>query len=275
MIIDIIDVIVPPPILPDYTKGVKAESYLEDSASFSAWLRRCRELTQQQYRIKDEAIDALWRTLICNRTNLYKRPGPEYHMSFRAWSTLFAIVERWRMNKHPVTKVLDSYFFHCLASLIITFIQLMRISHVLQGRSPIIQFALAIAIHLAARHMQTDVLLLILRWLVHYIFLHPQKERVARDIDTLVPATYLYSESFGNFISGRTFCTTRAGRVGMVHTDSLPGDHVVVFCGSPSPFVVRLTEGGRFLLVGDAYVHGCMEWSLDTSDDGVDNVFIV
>jgi hypothetical protein len=274
VIIDTIDVIVPPPSLPDYNKGVNAESYLQGSAGLSAWLRRCRELTQQRYGNPDEAIDAFWRTLICNCTNLYKRPGSDYLQSFQAWSTSFSIVERWMTHQHPVTKVLDSYMFRWIVALVLTFVQLMRIIHILDGRSPAVQFAIAMAVHVAARYMQTDVLLLILRWITHYIFVRPQQLAVAKDIDTLIPATHLYSESFGNFISGRTFCTTKAGRVGLVHIDVVSSDQVVIFCGSPLPFILRKAEGGMHTLVGDAYIHGCMEWSPEIRNDGVLDILI-
>ena len=58
---------------------------------------------------------------------------------------------------------------------------------------------------------------------------------------------------------GRTLIVTENGLyVGLAPDTCREGDCFVVFLGCPSPMVLRVTEDGKFLLLGECYVHGLM-----------------
>jgi hypothetical protein len=61
---------------------------------------------------------------------------------------------------------------------------------------------------------------------------------------------------------GQTYLTTCDGRLGLGSCRIQPGDHLIVFYGGKSVYVLREKEGIEgFGLVGDAFVHGLMELS--------------
>ena len=60
----------------------------------------------------------------------------------------------------------------------------------------------------------------------------------------------------------RTFFKTKNGLMGMGPYCLRPGDHIVDFEGSVTPFVIRRTKDGCHKLVGDAYIH-CMKSRTD------------
>ncbi|KAK0707169.1 hypothetical protein B0T21DRAFT_416338 [Apiosordaria backusii] len=62
-------------------------------------------------------------------------------------------------------------------------------------------------------------------------------------------------------VPGRGFATTTAGYIGLVPPQAQEGDVVAVLFGAAVPYVLRKrpqNEGGGFVLVGDAFVHGLM-----------------
>ncbi|KAI9768897.1 MAG: hypothetical protein M1839_003851 [Geoglossum umbratile] len=69
------------------------------------------------------------------------------------------------------------------------------------------------------------------------------------------------------FTTGRNFCVTQRGHMGLVPALSEDGDAVVIFLGATTPHILRQvvhTEDGknslkRYKLVGEAYIHGMMD----------------
>ncbi|KAK4163290.1 heterokaryon incompatibility protein-domain-containing protein [Cladorrhinum sp. PSN259] len=60
--------------------------------------------------------------------------------------------------------------------------------------------------------------------------------------------------------TGRKFCVTKKGFMGMVPPGTREGDLLVILYGLYTPFVVRPVEGSeRVRIVGEAYVHGMMD----------------
>lgn len=63
------------------------------------------------------------------------------------------------------------------------------------------------------------------------------------------------------------FTTTRRGFIGWAHPEAQQGDQIYLFSGCSVPVILRSTTGGRFNVVGDAYVHGCMNGEGIEQDD--------
>ncbi|PMD30290.1 HET-domain-containing protein [Hyaloscypha variabilis F] len=60
------------------------------------------------------------------------------------------------------------------------------------------------------------------------------------------------------YMEGRSFCITKEKRVCSCSSKIESGDVIAAFCGADRLFVLRPTGGGRYRLVGDAYVDGLM-----------------
>jgi len=57
----------------------------------------------------------------------------------------------------------------------------------------------------------------------------------------------------------RLFAITASGRFALVPRFSRPKDLCIVSPGMKVPLIARSRDGGRFSLVGDAYIHGTMD----------------
>ncbi|MCJ1247647.1 hypothetical protein MMC30_004862 [Trapelia coarctata] len=74
----------------------------------------------------------------------------------------------------------------------------------------------------------------------------------------------------------RPFFATKNGRIGRGAAAMRAGDAVCVFYSAGPVFVLRPKDDGSNELVGDAYVHGCMDLeSLPPSDRGPDREFVI
>ncbi|KAG5801810.1 hypothetical protein H9Q74_014141 [Fusarium xylarioides] len=77
---------------------------------------------------------------------------------------------------------------------------------------------------------------------------------------------------------GRSFFSTRDGRLGRGPAGLQQGDMICCFYGAGPLFILRSTlqDNGVTQLVGDAYIFGCMDFdSLDKSDEIENEVFII
>lgn len=55
------------------------------------------------------------------------------------------------------------------------------------------------------------------------------------------------------------FFTTQGGLMGLGALSMIPGDSIWLFPSAEVPYILREnSDRGRFMLVGDAYVHGIM-----------------
>lgn len=64
-------------------------------------------------------------------------------------------------------------------------------------------------------------------------------------------------ETMINVAEGRRFFATLGGYMGLGPPGMRPGDLTCVFLGGPVPWVIR-QEGKEYVLIGECYVHGCM-----------------
>ena len=73
-------------------------------------------------------------------------------------------------------------------------------------------------------------------------------------------------------------CITRMGRLGLASAKAKPGDRVCVLLGGHVPFVLRRCEGSeedQHVLVGEAYVHGCMHGEVVRGAEGKVSEFLL
>ena len=70
-----------------------------------------------------------------------------------------------------------------------------------------------------------------------------------------------YLQAVENNLQRKAFCTQR-GYKGLVPVGAEVGDLLCVFLGADLPSVVRKVEGGRYRLVGEAYIQGNMDGEL-------------
>jgi hypothetical protein len=55
----------------------------------------------------------------------------------------------------------------------------------------------------------------------------------------------------------RPFLSSK-GYVGLAPDHVQEGDLIVIFFGGKFPYIIRKTDDGRFIFIGEAYVHGIM-----------------
>ncbi|KAG1749636.1 heterokaryon incompatibility protein-domain-containing protein [Suillus paluster] len=70
--------------------------------------------------------------------------------------------------------------------------------------------------------------------------------------------THNFVRTFLWMCSARRVFSTERGDLGISHQSARVGDEVVVLPGAAVPFVVREVEGGAYILIGEAFVHGAM-----------------
>jgi hypothetical protein len=70
--------------------------------------------------------------------------------------------------------------------------------------------------------------------------------------------THKFVGTFLRMCSARRVFSTEQGDLGIAHQGARVGDEVVVVPGAAVPFVVREVEGGAYVLIGEAFVHGAM-----------------
>lgn len=90
---------------------------------------------------------------------------------------------------------------------------------------------------------------------------HLQAVGTAISPANLDPDVRQYAELLRKVTRRRRFFATRGGRIGLGPVDTKAGDTVAVAFYCPTPYVLRRRgggDGGRWVLVGEAYVHGIM-----------------
>lgn len=65
------------------------------------------------------------------------------------------------------------------------------------------------------------------------------------------------------------------GHVGLVPANAEPGDYICIFLGLAVPFVLRAVTGGKFRLIGEAYVYGIMDGEWLDDDREISTFFLV
>lgn len=69
---------------------------------------------------------------------------------------------------------------------------------------------------------------------------------------------------------GHTFFFSSNGNMGIGTNELQVDDRIVLFCGAPTPMIVRAVEDDRFKIVGPAYIEGLMQgecWSAEGLED--------
>ena len=68
----------------------------------------------------------------------------------------------------------------------------------------------------------------------------------------------LYIKPFEDICGHRNLITTADGDLGLTPDICAQGDHIWLFPGSKAPIVLRSLADGKVMVIGEAYVHGCM-----------------
>ncbi|KAG0699725.1 heterokaryon incompatibility protein-domain-containing protein [Suillus ampliporus] len=84
------------------------------------------------------------------------------------------------------------------------------------------------------------------------------KVAVAAGDRARLKVTHKFAGTFMWMCSARRVFSTERGDLGIAHQGARVGDEVVVLPGAAVPFVVREVEGGAYILIGEAFVHGAM-----------------
>jgi hypothetical protein len=88
------------------------------------------------------------------------------------------------------------------------------------------------------------------------------KKQLAKNIDELMLKAFPFENATAAWVSGRVFCRTKRGNMGMVPSRSVKGDVVCAFLGGRTSFIIRPKEDGFFQLIGACYIHGMMNGEL-------------
>jgi hypothetical protein len=81
-------------------------------------------------------------------------------------------------------------------------------------------------------------------------------------LPTKLPPMTAFLDTLNQVISERCLISTERGRLGLAPGSAKPGDSVAFIRNSRVPFTIRRVEGGRYELVGEAYIHGLMNGEL-------------
>lgn len=85
-------------------------------------------------------------------------------------------------------------------------------------------------------------------------------DRVTEEMAEYFKAADRYElRNIARAIAGRRLAVITKAYAGLVPTAAQRGDKIVVLKGFSVPFVMRRTSAGRFVLVGDCYIHGIMQ----------------
>jgi hypothetical protein len=77
-------------------------------------------------------------------------------------------------------------------------------------------------------------------------------------LPTKLPPMHAFLDVLNLVIGERCLISTERGRLGLAPNSTKPGDSVAFVRNSRVPFTIRRVEGGRYELVGEAYIHGLM-----------------
>ena len=66
--------------------------------------------------------------------------------------------------------------------------------------------------------------------------------------------------------------SSRNGFLGLGPKRAEPGDMICIFMGGQTPYIIRRGEGGRYRLIGDAYVHGIMDGEFMEQDPEIERI---
>lgn len=87
-------------------------------------------------------------------------------------------------------------------------------------------------------------------------------ERDTKLLDTVKRKANVFATAARRFTAGRQLFVTKDGRVGLGPASMDVGDRLLLVAGARMLFVVREIQEGMFELVGETYLHGCMDGEL-------------
>lgn len=89
--------------------------------------------------------------------------------------------------------------------------------------------------------------------------------RLSLMLNPLAYGFIAFWETMVNVAEGRRFFATLGGYMGLGPPGMRPGDVICVFLGGPVPWVIR-QEGNEYVLIGECYIHGCMNGEVITTE---------
>ncbi|KAI9876544.1 MAG: hypothetical protein M1830_006285, partial [Pleopsidium flavum] len=89
-------------------------------------------------------------------------------------------------------------------------------------------------------------------------FFSPEPPRFRDPRCVLNPRTKGYYLPVTNMAQGRVFLVTENGYMGLAPHGTRAGDKICVLLGGDMPVILRPEWDGRFMLIGECYVHGIM-----------------
>ncbi len=205
--------------------------------------------------------EAFWRTLICNASLDFTRPGPEYFESYKAWYSAYENTSRlmavgyWAMdflNWWPVSKGTDFALSVCI------FKKSLGLIEAFPGAKWFYWWYL-IVFGILNFKVGKRLYGSLLRWIVILIttLLMEDRRVLIKRIKEAEKQSGLYCKALDRFSSGRRLCITQKGAIGWVHKSARVGDKIALFRASRIPFTLREVRGG-YRLVCDCFLFGFM-----------------
>jgi hypothetical protein len=177
------------------------------------------------YPTNEGIFDAYWWALIFNKEDIEKEPSPELEWAYKNWNTTYAT---------------------CKDESLVQLVELMEQPRLELDQPP--QSLLGRVRRFASElYTQGQLLPVRAKLLVKYDLV----KRLMKDGAPFENAIFRYAP-------GRKFCTTTHGYMGWVPAAAQAGDSFYFFEDYKLPFVLR-SCGGRYKLVGDAYLHGLID----------------
>ena len=100
---------------------------------------------------------------------------------------------------------------------------------------------------------------------------HPQ-DFVGDTAEWRLDMSYDYRQNIGS--NDRRYLITQQGYLGLGPRCMQSGDVVCLFSGGTTPFIIRRGDEGKYLLVGEAYVHGMMEGEMMENHPEIEEIVL-
>ncbi|CCE34273.1 related to heterokaryon incompatibility protein (het-6OR allele) [Claviceps purpurea 20.1] len=224
-----------------------------------------------QYVTGEPMVEALWRTLIGNRTMHGELAPPEFAAQYEA------------MKAHDQVLITKAFIVIVIAIFAATPIVVLAIRLL-----PVLAHVGIVTVLLWMQYLYLKpalsflVLLPVFRWLyiwalvptlltlLWFLLTHWYATEMldsfakmgcstALTTSTLPADCAAYASSLATTVNRHALCVTREHMMGLVPLLARGGDMIVVMHGCDVPYVIRRTkEQGYYQLVGEAYVHGVM-----------------
>ncbi|KAK0746992.1 hypothetical protein B0T18DRAFT_412905 [Schizothecium vesticola] len=248
-----------------------------------------------QYPTREPLVEAIWRTMVANRTFDAERApasfGDDYAylqnldaikvFIFALVPVLFAVLGALLVAYYPLRFRPDNYYTFTAIFIIA---QVVTLPPSFQHDWRLVRGIPTVAVWLHWSVIMVLILTVLARWvyrsrrwLVQHVLVPFGPTTIMMNSASLARPTknWGFSNALALTSTKYSFCLTDKRRLtALVPLSAREGDQLAVFYGCGAPFVIRRHEAfGFYRLIGEAYVHGAMDGGVMRDETCVDEMF--